>query len=330
MTENTEIKESKASRHWPTILLGILVAAVFLVAIFTFQVKSTEYGLVTTFGSISRTINDKGGNGGGLCFRWPYPIQAVYKFDNRNRCFIGGAGESGETITADKKNVIVGIYVIYRIKDPKTFYKMVVNIPEAEKRLSDYMRTRRNTVIGQYKFSQLINTNSKKMILPKIENDMKRLIQGDAKKIGLSIEAVGIRKIQFPENISEKVSKRMIREREKAAEEYLAEGRKEANIIKSNADKEKANIEATASAEAKAIRAEGDAKAAEFYAVFRQNPQLAAFLKKLDSLRKILKTRTTLVLDTDAAPFDILKMGSDQFEDGKIKPVQTKSAKSGK
>ena len=47
---------------------------------------------------------------------------------------------------------------------------------------------------------------------------------------------------------------------------------------------------------------------AKHYAVFNQNPELAAFLRKLDSLKRILGTKTTLILDTEATPFDIFKI----------------------
>ena len=59
--------------------------------------------------------------------------------------------------------------------------------------------------------------------------------------------------------------------------------------------------------EAIKIRAEGDAEAAKYYAEFKKNPELAEFLRSLEALRQILRTRTTLVLDTDTPPFNLLK-----------------------
>ena len=58
------------------------------------------------------------------------------------------------------------------------------------------------------------------------------------------------------------------------------------------------------------VRAEGDAAAAEFYAVFKEQPELAEFLRKLDALRAVMKGRTTLVFDTSVPPFDLLKPGA--------------------
>lgn len=103
----------------------------------------------------------------------------------------------------------------------------------------------------------------------------------------------------------------MIEDRKLVADRYLAEGTVRASEIRNDADQKKAVMLAKAEAEAREIRAQGDAEAATFYAVFRENPELAEFLRKLDSLRLIMRNQTTLVLDTNVAPFDLLKPGSE-------------------
>ena len=70
-------------------------------------------------------------------------------------------------------------------------------------------------------------------------------------------------------------------------------------------------IVAEAEAKAREIRAEGDAEAAKYYEVFSKNPELAIFLRKLDALSQIMKTRTTLVVDTNTAPFDLLQKNAE-------------------
>ena len=69
-----------------------------------------------------------------------------------------------------------------------------------------------------------------------------------------------------------------------------------------------------AEGEAKGIRGEGDRAAAEYYAVFGQAPELAAFLRKLESLRAMVTEKTTLVLDTRTAPFDLLQPGATELK----------------
>ena len=50
--------------------------------------------------------------------------------------------------------------------------------------------------------------------------------------------------------------------------------------------------------------AEGDAEAAEYYKIYNEDPELAAFLRQLESLRKILKNKTTLMIGTDDEKVD--------------------------
>lgn len=100
MSKSSPEKVSKVPVYWSTILLGLIVAAVFLMAIFTYQVQENERALVITVGKIS------GERGPGLHLRWPLPIQEIVKYDIRQRCFDGTVGNLEETMTADEKNVI--------------------------------------------------------------------------------------------------------------------------------------------------------------------------------------------------------------------------------
>jgi membrane protease subunit HflC len=106
----------------------------------------------------------------------------------------------------------------------------------------------------------------------------------------------------------------MISERQRAAQKFLSEGDAQANDIRIKADGEVRKMLADSEAQAKEIRAQGDAKAAQYYGTFKKNPELAIFLRKLQSLQKVMKSKTTLILDTDSAPFDIMKMNADQLK----------------
>ena len=145
------------------------------------------------------------------------------------------------------------------------------------------------------------------MKLTDIQADILKALQERAKPYGLEIISVGINTINVPKTISEKVFDRMIAERKKESDRIIAEGDKQAETIKIEADRKRAEILAKAEAQALKTRAEADAKAAEYYKVFGENPELAEFLRKLDALRKVMKGRTTLVVDTNTPPFDLLK-----------------------
>ena len=96
----------------------------------------------------------------------------------------------------------------------------------------------------------------------------------------------------------------------------------EAEKIKTDANQKKREEITRAEAKAKQLMAEGDADAAKEYAVFSQNPELAAYLRKLDSLKRIVKTKTTLVLGTDSAPFDLFNMNVGELR----QPAKAKAA----
>ena len=292
-------------KHWPTMLLGVVVAVILLIAVFSYQLNQTESAVVTTFGSPAAVTDP------GLHFRWPFPFQKIYKFDHRIRCFEGGSGKIEETMTADGQNILVGIFINYRISAVEKFFRTLEDMTKAEERLNSLMRSAKNATFGQYKFSQVINTKPELMKLNEIQDRIKAALEKDTAEYGIEIVSVGINTINVPERITDKVFDRMIEDRKLVADRYLAEGTVRASEIRNDADQKKAVMLAKAEAEAREIRAQGDAEAATFYAVFRENPELAEFLRKLDSLRLIMRKQTTLVLDTNVAPFDLLKPGSE-------------------
>lgn len=305
---NADAEEAGLFKHWPALLLGAIVVIIFLFSIFSYQVESTEYGVVTTFGKITSVKS------AGLHFRWPYPIQKIERFDNRLRCFEGGTGKTEETYTADSQSIIVGIFITYKIIDPQKLFRTVVNIYSGEDRLNSLMRSVKVAVIGTHKFDEFININPGKMRIGEIEEEMRKGLDGKARKeYGVEIVSAGIKSLAVPEKISEKVFERMKAERAVLAQKYRSEGKSIAQQIKNEADNKRKIKLAEAEAEAKRIQADGDAKAATYYSVFKEAPELADFLRKLDTLKKIIPKKTTLILNTKYPPFDLLELNPESL-----------------
>ena len=295
-------------KHWPTMLLGVIVAAILLVAVFSFQLGQTETAVVTTFGRATEVTQP------GLHFRWPFPFQRVYRFDKRIRCFSGSSGRLEETRTGDGHNILAGVYVTWRVKNAKAFFVSLENPTKAESQINSWMRGFKNAAFGQYRFNQIVNTDAKQMKLNAIQQQIQNELAKQTKDYGIEIVSVGINNIGVPKTISTKVFERMIAECKKVADGYIAEGNREAREIRIKADSDRTQRLAQAEAEAKEIRAKGDAEAAKHYAVFKQNPELAEFLRKLDSLREVMKGRSTVIVDTNTAPFDLLKPGAETLK----------------
>jgi membrane protease subunit HflC len=97
-------------------------------------------------------------------------------------------------------------------------------------------------------------------------------------------------------------------ERKQYAERFRAEGEKEASNIRAETDLSVAKLRAEGNQRAEEIRGDAEAEAARIYtAAHRLDPEFYRFLRSLDSLEAMMGETTTVVLDTDSPPFDVLK-----------------------
>ncbi len=309
-------------QHWPVLILGLVVAVLFLAALFVFQVKETQYAIVVRFGSPVMAVPDQARvYPPGLHPRLPV-IDTVWKHDNRLQCYELKIGQVEQVQTADNYQIIVTTYVLWRVsKDNAGKFFVAVNTTEAaQSNLDDIIRNARKTILGRRKLTELINTDVSQVKIPEIEKEILDAVAPVAmQNYGIEIVNVGFKHLGFPEQVSEKVFARMRAERKRMSEKYLAEGDREAQTIKAEANALADDIVNRAEAEAMRIRGEGDREAAEAYAAFSENPELAIFLRKLESLRKTLANKTTLVIDTNTPPYDLLAPGAIDLQKARIK-----------
>ena len=279
--------------------VGALLLLVFLALLFCFQVRTTEVAVVTTFGRYSRDAE------AGLHFRLPLPIQQVHRYDRRLRNY---ERNFEQNLTRDGKNLLITIYVGWRISDPRKFLELFNGDSiKAEEALGNLVRNAKNGVIGNYNFSDLISPNPKDVKFSQIEADMLREIQTAARATyGLEVDLVGIKQLGLPEGITTKVFERMRAERDRLVKQYQGEGAARALEIRSQADRQRDEL--LAHAEADALRIEGDAlaQASKELKVLEENPDLAIYNLQLNALKKALQGRSTLILDQKTTPFNLL------------------------
>ena len=99
----------------------------------------------------------------------------------------------------------------------------------------------------------------------------------------------------------------MSADRKRRTDLTIAQGKTEAMKIRTDTDAKRTELLASADAQAKAIRGSGDAEAAQYYKLLKEDPEFAMFLREIEALKKILKERATVVLPADAEPFKLLK-----------------------
>ncbi len=285
-----------------TIAIGIILLVLFGSVLFVFQVSNTEVAIKTTFGAPSNKAIVKP----GAYLKWPWPVQKIYRFDKRIQNL---EDKFDETLTSDRFNLLVEVYAGWRIDKPEVFLPKFpdASIQEAERQLKDQVRTSKRNIIGQYRFADLISTDESKLKLEEVEKKiLDEVRKYTEEKYGVKFEFLGIRRLGVPQSISEKVISRMEADQQKTIDQLEGEGQEEATKIRSEADKEAGILRAQAEATAKKIISEGEAEAAEYYAVFEKKPELAKFLLSIQAMVDSLGDQSTLVLDPNTPPFDML------------------------
>lgn len=288
------------SRNKLLFLGGMLVALLLIMLQVVFIVREGDAVVVTTFGKPVRSLSEA-----GLYGRGPWPVQRVYRFDQRIQSF---EGPFEQVLTSDGKNVLVALYAGWRILEPISFLERVGSTEQAERNLEGLLRNYTSATLGRYSFSNLVNVNPDRIRFDQIETDILTALKSEAEdRFGIAVDFVGIRRIGLPESITERVFDRMRAERTELAERYRSEGESEALRIRAEADSQREQLLARAAADAKRIRAEGEAEAAASYAVFAEHPELALFLRRLDVLESVMTNKTTVVLSSETEPFDLLR-----------------------
>ncbi len=282
------------------IILTVLVVIILGLYLVSFQVREIESALVMRFGKPIRQLTEP-----GCYFKWPAPIERVYKFDSRARVF---EVELVETPTKEAVPIIVSAYVVWKIAEPLEFFNAVGTIREAENKLRNQISDTQGKVIGQHSFSEFINSDQSKIKFDAIEEEiLVDLSESVRRNYGIEIRAFGIKQLKVSEAVTKDIFERMKAERNRKTMSTIAQGHAEATRIKTDADSKTTELLAAAEARAKAIRGQGDAEAAKYYKMLDADPELAMFLRDIEALKKILKKRSTIVLSTDTEPFKLLK-----------------------
>ncbi|MBT3842804.1 MAG: hypothetical protein HOF61_11560, partial [Verrucomicrobia bacterium] len=228
----------------------------------------------------------------------------VHKFDKRIQSSEWTFEETG---TIDAQPILVKVFVTWKISDALKFFgSFGGDMAKANESLESNVRSAQNAVIGNYAFNNLVTTNKEELKLDAIEDDMKKRVGEDSVGNGIEIIMVGIKRLGIPESVTSAVFERMKAERQAEIQKIQAEGERQAKEIKAKADLEANKILAVARAEAIQISGEAEAQAAKSYKVFKQNPELANFLFQRKALEGLLKENSTLILDPNTPPFNLL------------------------
>ncbi|MBA4141544.1 MAG: protease modulator HflC [Nitrosospira sp.] len=284
-------------KNYAPILLGALAALILLAGSSIYIVDQRQQAILFQLGEVVDVKTSP-----GLYFKIPV-AQNVRFFDSR--ILTMDTAEPERFITSEKKNVLVDLFVKWRIVDVRQYYISV----------------RGDEMLAQTRLSQTVNSSMRDEFGNRTVHDvvsgerdlimeiMRQKADADARKIGVEVVDVRLKRVDLPQEVSESVYRRMEAERKRVANELRATGAAESEKIRADADRQREIIIAEAYRQAQQAMGEGDAKASAIYSnAFQANPEFYAFYRSLEAYKQSFKNKSDLmVLEPTSEFFKYLK-----------------------
>lgn len=284
-------------RKNPVFLVIGLVVVLVVLSLSMFTVDQRQNAIVFQLGQVVSVKKTP-----GLYFKVPL-IQNVRFFDTRIQTM--DAADPERFITSEKKNVLVDSFIKWRVFDVTQYYVSVGGDEAlAQIRLNQTVNDGLRAEFGKRTIHEVVSGQR-----DEIMNLIRTKADSDARKIGVQVVDVRIKRVDLPETVSVDVFRRMEAERKRVANELRATGAAEAEKIKADADKQKEIIVAQAYRDAQRMKGEGDAKAAaEYAAAYGKNPEFYAFYRSMQAYRESFKNKSdVMVVDPSADFFKYMK-----------------------
>ncbi len=278
----------------------VLVASVIVLIVLSlsmFVVDQRQNAIVFRFGEIVSVIKAP-----GLSFKLPL-VDNVRFYDVRVLTI--ESSEPERFLTSEKKNVLVDLFVKWRISDVEKYY-VSVNGEEsrAQTRLLQTINDGLRAEFGNRTVHDVVSGER-----DRIMELMREKANEDARKIGVEVLDVRVKRVDLPQEVSQSVYSRMDAERKRVANELRSTGAAESEKIRADADRQREVILAEAYRDAQRIKGDGDAKATVIYSrAYGQNSEFYAFYRSLEAYRLSFKNKgDVLVLEPNSEFFKYFK-----------------------
>ena len=263
------------------IIIAVLVVALGIVlssALFT--VNQAQWALVLQFGNPKLPIREK-----GLNVKLPF-VQNVVYFD---RLILDFDPPAEQVTLGDQKRLDVDMFVRYRIEDPLLFYRTVSNERGARQRLGPVVSATVRRVLGNVTLVGMLSEQRER-----VTTDIRGEVSEEAKRFGIAIVDVRIRRADLPEQAAQAIYARMRSEREREAAEARAQGYEVAQQIRASADRDRVVLLAESRKQAEIMRGEGDAVANRTWAsAFGRDEDFFRFYRSMQAYRTALHDNST-------------------------------------
>ncbi len=278
-----------------------------------FILDETQQAIVTQFGRPVGGARTEP----GLNFKTPF-IHKIQLFDKR---YLKWDGDPNQVPTQDKRFMFVDTYARWEITDPLQFFIRLRDERSGQSRLDDILDGETRNAIASHELIDLVrSTNREPVVYDEYLEDIETLEEISVGRerieelilqranertadLGIRVLDFRFKRMNYVQEVRERVFDRMISERNRIAEQFRSEGEGEARRIAGEKERDLAQIQSEAFREAEGIMGRADASATNIYAgAYNRNNgsrDLYAFLRSMESLEKSIDSETTIILSTD-------------------------------
>ncbi len=275
----------------------VVIIALVVAALSMFVVDQRQNALVFRLGEVIDVKKEP-----GLYFKVPL-LDNVRYFDVRILTI--DTPEAERFLTSEKKNVLVDLFVKWRITDVRQYYVSVRGEESAaQTRLQQTINDGLRAEFGNRTVHEVVSGER-----DQIMELMRNKANEDAKKIGVEVLDVRLKRVDLPQEVSEAVYRRMEAERKRVANELRSTGSAESEKIRADADRQREVIIAEAYRDAQRIKGEGDAKATAIYArAYEPNAEFYSFYRSVEAYKQSFRNKSdVLLLEPNSEFFKYLK-----------------------
>lgn len=304
-----------------TVLIIVGAIAAILLWNSVYILDETKQAIVTQFG---KPVGDPRTEP-GINLKVPF-LHKVQFFDKR---YLEWDGDRNQVPTKDKKFIFVDSYARWEITNPLQFFIRLRDERSAQSRLDDILDGETRNAVASHDLLDLVRSTNRD---PEVTEDfmeeieiledisvgraqIEKIILEKANErttdLGVRILDFRFKRMNYVDEVRDRVYDRMISERVRIADQFKSEGQGEARKIEGNKERDLAQIQSEAFKLAEEIKGRADAEATNIYATAynrnRQAVDLYKFLRTMESFEKSLDENTSLVLSTDSEFFRYLR-----------------------
>jgi membrane protease subunit HflC len=208
-------------------------------------------------------------------------------------------------VTSEKKDLIVDLYVKWKIEDFAKYYLATGGIKSsAEILLQQKVNNGLRSEFGTRTIQQIVSGERSELMDEAMEQ-----ASTSSDELGIEIIDVRVKQINLPLEVRNFIFQRMRTEREAVAREHRSEGKEKAEFIKADIDAKITVMLADAERNLRKLQGEGEAQAAQIYAeTYTKDADFYRFLRSMDAYRKSFSSKQdVLVVEPDSDFFRYMK-----------------------